>query len=278
MRVKRGLVLIPLGVALALFATACGSQQVLQRDVVASAATKTSDAGSSRVAFEVTATPFGRDVTVRGQGAFDYEASKGRIEIDASSLLAGTRLEVRIVDSKLFVRTPAALALVPGVKPWVVVGDGRSLDAYGLGELQQDPGQLLSLLRASSTKVTKTGAAVVRDVETTQYVAQLDLTKALEANLALGLTATERAALRRAAEELRGRAARQTMPVVVFVDDDGLVRRLTLRDADGSVTVDFWDFGSRRRCPGAAGTRRLRAARLAHTYTEGRAGDPLRPE
>ena len=245
MRVKRGLVLIPLVVALALLATACGSQQVLQRDAVASAAARTADAGSSRVAFEINASPLGRDVTVRGQGAFDYEASRGRIEIDASSLLAGTRLEVRVVDSKLYVRTPAALAWVPGVKPWVVVGDGRSLDAYGLGELQQDPGQLLSLLRASSTRVTKTGTAVVRGVETTRYVAQLELTKALEANAgALGLTATERAALRRAADELRGRSERQTLPVVVFVDDDGLVRRLTLRDADGSVTVDFWDFGA----------------------------------
>ena len=245
MRVRRGLVFVPLVVALALFAAACGSQNVLQRDAVASAAARTADAGSSRVAFEITASPFGRDVTVRGQGAFDYEASRGRLELDAPSMLSGARLEVRIVDSKLFVRTPAALAWVPGVKPWVAVGDGRSLDAYGLGELQQDPGRLLSLLRASSTKVTETGTAAIRGVETTRYVAQLELTKALEANLdALGLTATERAALRRAADELRARSARQTLPVVVFVDGEGLVRRLTLRDAEGSVSVDFWDFGA----------------------------------
>ena len=244
MRVRRGLILVPVAVALALLAAACGSQSVLQRDVVASAAARTADAGSSRVAFEVKASPLGNDVTVRGQGAFDYDASRGRLELDAS-VLSGGPIEVRIVDSKLFVRTPAALAWVPGVKPWVAVGDGRSLDAYGLGELQQDPGQLLSLLRASSTKVTKTGTAVVRGTETTRYVAQLELTKALEANADhLGLTATERAALRRLAEELRGSSTRQTLPVVVFVDDEGLVRRLTLRDADGSVSVDFWDFGA----------------------------------
>jgi hypothetical protein len=235
---------VPLVVALALLAAACGSQNVLQRDVVAAAAARTADAGSSRVAFEVTASPFGRDLSVRGEGAFDYEASRGRIELAASSLLAGARLEVRIVDSRVFVRVPAALGWIPGAKPWVAVGD-RSLDAYGLRELQQDPGQLLSLLRASSTGVAKTGTAVVRGVETTRYVARLELTKALEANAdALGLTATERAALRRAAEELRGRSARQTLPIVVFVDDEGLVRRLTLRDADGSVSVDFWDFGA----------------------------------
>ena len=119
------------------------------------------------------------------------------------------------------------------------------LDAYGLGELQQDPGQLRSLPRASSTKVTNTGTAVVRGIETTRYAAQLELTKALEANLdAPGSTATERAALRRAADELRARSAPQTLPVAVFVDGEGLVRRLTLRDAEGSVSVDFWDFGA----------------------------------
>ena len=244
MRVKRGLVLVPVVLALALFAAACGSQSVVQRDAVAAAAAKTSDAGSSRVAFEMTATPFGRDVSVRGQGAFDYEAARGRLELDASSLLAGSRLEVRMVDSRVFVRVPAALAWIPGAKPWVAVGD-KSLDAYGLGELQQDPGQLLSLLRASSAKVTKTGTVDVRGVATTRYVAQLELTKALEANTAaLGLTATEREALRRAADELRARSARQTLPVAVFVDGEGLVRRLTLRDAEGSVSVDFWDFGA----------------------------------
>ena len=242
---KRGLVLVPVAVVLVLVAAACGSQNALQRDAVASAAAKTSGAGSSRVAVELTASAFGRDVSVRGQGAFDYERSSGRLELDASPLLSGARVEVRIVDSKLFVRTPAELAWVPGVKPWVAVGDGRSFEAYGLGALQQDPGQLLSLLRASSTKVTKTGTAVVRGVETTRYVAQLELAKALEANAdALGLTATELAALRRAMEELRGRSERQTLPAVVFVDGDGLVRRLTLRDADGSVSVDFWDFGA----------------------------------
>ena len=244
MGVRRGLALVPVVLALALLAAACGSQTVLQRDVVAAAAAKTSDAGSSRVAFEVTATPFGRDVTVSGQGTFDYEAARGRIELDAASLLAGSRLEVRIVDSRIFVRVPAALAWTPGAKPWVAVGDG-SLDAYGLGGLRQDPGQLLSLLRASSTKVAETGTAVVRGTETTRYVAQVELTRALQANAdALGLTASEREALRRAADELRGRSARQTLPVVVFVDGEGLVRRLTLRDADGSVSVDFWDFGA----------------------------------
>ena len=242
---KRGLVLVPLVVALTLLAAACGSQNALQRDAVAAAAARTADAGSSRVAVEVASSQFGRDGSIRGEGAFDYEAARGRLEVDASSLLDGARVEVRVVDSKVFVRTPAAVAWIPGVKPWVSLGDGRSLDAYGLGELQQDPGQLLELLRASSVRVARTGTAVIRGVETTRYVAQLELTKALEANAsALGLSEVEREQLRRIADELRRRSEQKSVPVVVFVDGEGLVRRLTLRDGESRISVDFWDFGA----------------------------------
>jgi hypothetical protein len=242
---RKGLLALPV-VALALVAAGCGSRDVLAVDPVAAAAAKTNEAGSSRIAFVVSADVFGRDVALRGEGAFDYEASRGRLQLDASGLVSGARVEVRAVDSTLYVRMPTALSIwLPAVKPWVAVRGDRSLDAFGLGELQQDPGQLLGLLRASSTSVTKTGTAVVRGVETTRYTAQLELTKALEANAGrLGLSERERAELRRAAGELRRQSKQQTLPVVVFVDGDGLVRRLTLGAEGDRISVDFWDFGA----------------------------------
>ena len=243
---RRLLILVPL-VALALLAAAAfGSRGGFESDAVAAAATKTGEAGSSRVAFQLTGNVLGRDVRLRGQGAFDYEAARGRFELDASSLLSGAAVEVRAVDSTLYVRVPAGLSFfVPSVKPWLALRGERSLDTFGLGELQQDPGELLALLRASSTRVMKTGTAVVRGVETTRYTATLELTKALEANAgSLGLTALEREQLRRAAEELRRQAKQTTVPVGVFVGEDGLVRRLTLASGGERVTVDFWDFGA----------------------------------
>ena len=83
---------------------------------------------SSRIAFELAGSMLGRDVALRGQGAFDYDASRGRLELDASSLVTGA-VEVRAVDSTLYVRVPAGLS-VPSVKPWVAVRDGRSLDVF----------------------------------------------------------------------------------------------------------------------------------------------------
>jgi hypothetical protein len=241
----KGLLAVPVA-ALALLAAGCGSRDVLALDPVASAAAKTNAAGSSRIALRLDGDLFGRTVTIHGQGAFDYEAARGRLDLDASSLAAGARVEVRAVDSTLYVRLPAALSLwFPAVKPWLAVRGGTSLDAFGLGELQQDPGELLSLLRSSSTRVTKSGTAVVRGTETTRYTAQLDLTKALEANASeLGLSELERAQLRRAAEELRRQAKLTTVPIDVFVDEDGLVRRLTLASGGERVSVDFWDFGA----------------------------------
>jgi hypothetical protein len=244
--VRRLLLLVPV-VALALVASAVlGLRGGFEGDAVAAAAAKTNQSGSSRVAFQLNANVLGRDVELNAQGAFDYEAARGRFQVDASSLLAGAAVEVRAVDSTLYVRVPAGLALfVPTVKPWLAVRGESSLDAFGLGELQQDPGQLLALVRASSTRVTKTGTAVVRGTQTTRYTAQLDLTKALEANAGgLGSSELERAQLRRAAQELRRQAKLETVPIDVYVDEDGLVRRLTLASGGERVSVDFWDFGA----------------------------------
>jgi hypothetical protein len=244
--VRRLLLLVPL-VALALLAAAAfGFRGGFEGDAVAAAATKTAEAGSSRVAFQLTGDVLGRDVRLRAQGAFDYEAARGSFELDSSSLLNGTAVEVRAVDSTLYVRVPAGLSFfLPSVKPWLALQGDKSLDAFGLGELQQNPGELLALLRSSSTRVTKSGTAVVRGVETTRYTAHLELTKALEANAgSLGLTAVERAQLRRAAEELRRQAKLTSVPIDVFVGEDGLVRRLTLSSGGARVTVDFWDFGA----------------------------------
>ena len=242
---RRGLILLPL-LAVAVVAAACGLRTGFQTDAVAAAAARTSDAGSSRIAFQLKVNLLGRDVELQGQGAFDYEAARGQFQLDASSLPAGTAVEVRTLDSTLYVRIPAGLSFwLPAVKPWLAVRGDGSLDAFGLGELQQDPGELLALLRSSSTRVRKTGTAVVRCAQTTRYTVQLDLTKALEANAdELGLTEFERAQLHRAAEELRRQAKLTTVPVGVFVGEDGLVRRLTLASGRERVSVDFWDFGT----------------------------------
>ena len=92
-----------------------------------------------------------------------------------------------MVDEKLYMRMPALMGMgVPERKQWLSLEPGTALEGAGFGGLdpasmQQDPAQLLRLLRASSD-VTEAGTATIRGVETTRYTAKLDLRKSIEAS------------------------------------------------------------------------------------------------
>ena len=259
---KRVLLALPLA-ALLLLPAACGSEDVaLDLDPVASAATLTSDAGSARMGFSMTMRADGRTMKLDGAGTFDFDDSRGTILMDASALLPGSgdgRFELRMIDSMIYMKLPAAFggqALGAG-KPWIAVDVAKTLEAAGLGginptNLQQDPTQTLRLLRASSTSVQKAGSAKVRGVQTTRYKAKLDLRKSIEATgNELGLSEQERALLRRAAEQLSTQSGLKTIPVEIFVDQEGLLRRMsmtmksTIAAAPFAITqtTDFYDFG-----------------------------------
>jgi hypothetical protein len=260
--VKRLLALLPLVVALSALPvlTGCGSKDALTVDPVASAASKTTEAGSSRVAFETSMQLFGKDVSFTADGLFDYDNSTGSMTLDLGSMLPLTgvgQFELRIVDEKIYMRLPSLMGLgLPTDKEWVSLEPGKALEGAGFGgfdpsSMQQDPAQLLRLLRASS-EVTAAGTATIRGVETTRYTAKLDLRKSIEASAGeLELTAEQRALLRQAAEQLVDQVETDTLPVEVYVGDDGLLRRLALDlslSAEGQrlsikQTTDFYDFG-----------------------------------
>ena len=260
---KRGLLLLPL-LALLLLPTACGSEDALTLDPVANAATKTTDAGSARVAFTMAMNVNGKTTRFGGGGMFDFDGHRGVVTMDMSSLLPVTtgrdaKFEVRTIDRKIFMRMPAALgaAGVPGGKPWISVDLGKALDKLGLGNIdptnmQQDPTKTLELLRASATSVKKTGNANIRGVPTTRYTAALDLHKSLEAGSnQLALNDEQRAQLRETMKQLETTTGLRTIPVDVFVDGEGLLRRMTMKMSVESglipfamtQTTDFYDFG-----------------------------------
>jgi hypothetical protein len=262
---KRGLLLLPL-LAVLLVPTACGSEEALDLDPVASAATLTSDAGSARVALQTAMNVQGRTMKLGGEGAFDFEKSRGVLRMDASALMpAGSgneRFELRMLGPMIYMRIPTALSGLglTGGKTWIGIDVQKTLQASGLGSLdptslQQDPTQTLQLLRSSATSVQKAGVARIRGVLTTRYKAMLDLTKATKASAdKLGLNEQERALLLRAAEQLRrqsGLKSLHTLPVEAYVDEDGLLRRMriAMKTSTGPArvslaqTVDYYDFG-----------------------------------
>ena len=245
-------------VALALGLTACGGD-ALSVDPVASAATRTAESGSSRVEFTIAMKVAGESINMTGSGAFNYRDSRGSVTYRMRiPELGDMRMDLRMLGTKMYVRMPEALAgegLKNG-KEWLGFDLGKSLEQSGLGSLdfaqQQDPAQTLQFLRAASTDVKEAGATKVRGVETTRYVGRMDFRKALDAGLdGLGMSAAEREKARKGMNWMLDQMGSKSIPFEVFVDGDGLVRRLKLdmtMQVEGerlalAMQMDYFDFG-----------------------------------
>ena len=252
---RRGLVALQV-VALAVGLTACGGD-ALALDPVASAATKTVESGSSRVEFAIAMKAAGQSMDMTGSGLFDYREPRGAVTYRMQLPGVGNAsMEMRMIDTKLYLRLPQAVAgpALPNGKQWFGLDLDKSLRRAGLGSLdftqQQDPAQTLQYLRAASSGVKENGSATVRGVETTRYVGRLDFRKALDAGLER-LPAAERERARQGMQRMLGRPGSKGVPFEVFVDDDGLLRRLTLdmsMEAMGQplstkLSMDYFDFG-----------------------------------
>jgi hypothetical protein len=245
-------------VALAVGLTACGGD-ALALDPVASAATKTVESGSSRVEFTVAMDVAGESVEMTGSGAFDYGEARGEATYRMHvPMLGEVGMDMRMVGTKVFVRLPEALAGagMTGGKEWASVDLAKSLQQAGLGSLdltqQQDPAQTLQYLRAASAGVKEDGSATVRGVETTRYTGRLDFRKALDAGLEqLELSPAERQQARAGMNWMLDQLGGNGVPFEVFVDEDGLLRRMKLNmnmsvereQVKMTMRMDYFDFG-----------------------------------
>jgi hypothetical protein len=245
-------------VALVVGLTACGGD-ALSLDPVASAATKTVESGSSRVEFTIAMEVAGESIDMTGSGAFDYADSRGEVTYQMQiPMLGDVSMDMRMIGTKLYLRLPQELAgpALPGGKPWAGVDLGKSLERAGLGSFdftqQQDPAQTLQYLRAASTGVTETGTATVRGVETTRYTGRMDFRKALDAGIdRLELSAAEREKARKGMKWMLDQLGAKGVPFEVFVDEDGLLRRMTMdmsmkivgEQVTMAMKMDYFDFG-----------------------------------
>src|SRR5918996_2161386 len=220
--------------------------------VIAAAAARTAETGSARVATSVTvAGPGDLEQSFGGEGAVDFERRAGRVTIELGGGAASspvTTSTVLFVDSVVYYRLPDGL--LPGGKRWLQidlqsVADASSLD-FGplLQGSQADPSQYLLWLAALHPDVTTLGEDEVRGVPTTRYRAQVDLER-LEEQAPPGREDEWRAYV----ETLQGRLGVEAVPVEIWVDGDGLIRRLRHEyafAAEGStiaVTMELYDFG-----------------------------------
>lgn len=252
---KRGLVALAL--LLALIPLACGGGEALSPEAaVAEAATKSQEAGSSRVSVELRMIGLADEpITITGEGIQDSEQQLARFTFDLSEIagLTGGGVDLSKIDLvmegfTLYMRLPFLEGA--GLKPWVEIdlealAQEEGFDLPSLKQLSQtDPTQVLEYLRAASDDTEEVGEEEVRGVATTRYRMTIDLAKVAQ-------QAPEEA--RAAIEALLAGTGLETVPAEVWIDADGLVRRMDLdyrgmelapgQKGEMELRMELYDYG-----------------------------------
>jgi hypothetical protein len=261
MSLRRALSLLCLGACAAALA-GCGGD-TLSFDPVASAATKTAQSESSRVAFTASMSIDGvGGMAFSGAGVFDGRTRSGamnmRFELpqDAQAQLGAVDPTMQmIMDGRdglvVYMRSPL-FARVAGDK-WLKVDLAKAAKEEGLdlqtvmSSTQVDPTQTLAMLTAS-TDAHPVSYDRVRGVFTTHYTFDVDLAR----------LAKQHKELRKTLDNLRKLTGVSSFPAEAWLDQSGRVRRLKLdmsynTPAGGamsmSVTEDLYAFGIKVNVP-----------------------------
>lgn len=230
---------------------ACSGGDAVALDPVANAATRTESAGSSRMLMEMSLGTRGQRFFVNAEGAMDYRLRRGWLLMDFSQLAALTpsapnlpRMKMLFEDTTIWMRVPPVLLEATGGKPWARSRLRGSPNAFG-GMQQPDPSQMLDSLRGISGSVREIGQTRVRGVETTRYGTEVSLAKAL------GESPPAQRKTAKAALKMFG--GLEKMPVDVYIDDAGRVRRMDMEyklrtvgvNFEAKIKLELFDFGTR---------------------------------
>ena len=185
---------------------ACGGTSALRTvDPLARASAKTTSIAGAHLALNASITSLGQSLAVTGSGEIGDHGRRAHILL--SLPMSSTPLEAIAADGSFYVRGGPVATLAQG--KWVRV----KADDPTFNLSAADPAQLLQYLRSTS-KVERRGTATVRGVRTTHYVARI-----------------------------QPKQLARPVPVDVWVDNAGLVRRLSLRLQQVRASLDLFDFG-----------------------------------
>ena len=253
--------------AVAAVTAGCGggsTSGALSLDPVASAATKTQDAGAARIRFAMVISPqLGKTLRMRGSGAIDGTSAQMSFKLGSmlgqmglpSSMGSLAQLQHTTIkeialeqngDYVIYMQLGFLSSQLPGGKQWIKLDVSKLGKAAGLdlGKLmsgtQFQPSDLLGMLTSEGAKIQELGAATVDGVATTHYRVTIDLAKALQSK---GLTSPL----------LNGVTAQmKTATSEVWIGKDGLVRRVKIsynvphgaRAMRMAMTMSLYDYGA----------------------------------
>ncbi|MEU0072734.1 hypothetical protein ABZ027_24745 [Streptomyces sp. NPDC006332] len=224
-----------------------GPEKTGDSRVVRAAYDRTRAADTAKLTVSTKAVADGRSVTAQGTGAVDLAKGDSRMTLVSQ----GSRIEQRVVDGIVYQKPPAGQREpLPEGKAWMKIDPAR-LPRSGSGDARvSDPVQPFGYVeKLDSGEVTRIGTQTLNGTRTTRYRVNIDVS-----TLARGDGGQAR--------ELRRQLGTSSIPVDLWLDEEGRLRqetvRLTLRPLRDSsptdredtrvtstTTLRFDDFGTR---------------------------------
>ncbi len=170
----------------------------------------------------------------------------GHAEVDAANDRQRVTMEIPFAGEMEMIQDGAVMymksAMMSGFlggnpsKPWVKIDMTDMGEQYGgvgsFGGGSNNPEDMLATLQGVTDDLREVGTETIDGVETTHYAGTLDLQKAMEQ-----VPESERAELEQSYGALQAQLGGFTLPFDVWVDGDGLVRRV-------EFTFDFSNLGA----------------------------------
>jgi len=277
-----------LAAVIALVAAACGGEggtsvvagEPIGLEELAQAASSSADASSGRFAFSMEMSFPGADepFAFSGSGAFDAESERASFTVDMSSFASllggffagmagpnaadapdfddpdGWKIDAVQDAPVTYVRFPALAEQLPAGKSWLRTDGRETGESQGLDftQFQQftsnDPRKMLDFLQAASGEIETVGTEELRGVETTHYRATID-----PLDYKRLAPPDKRQELESLVEQMATQSGLGEIPVDIWVDQGGLVRKLAMElspteagttgSGEVSLAFELYDYG-----------------------------------
>jgi len=224
---------------------------------------KTSEAGSARMAIDLTVTSPERSLHVTGDVAYvldpaDPTSLRERVLLDIPSMGMMPGGEVELIVGKgsvVYVRAPMLASFIPAKTPWIKLDPSalpQQPGGVGAATAALDPAAILAALEGAIS-VDEVGTETVDGADATHYRATVDLVKLLPSIAELAPEAPSDAEMQEAEDQLK-KLGLETLPIDLWVDGDGYLKQvrfaldLSTVAPDGagasfSVTLTLSDIG-----------------------------------
>jgi len=221
------------------------------------------DAGTASFELVMEMSAEGESFAITATGAYDATNGRMSMEMDmgamfedlaastGESIPAGLDEPMRMVvdGATIYMRAPmlGSLGAGDGWLSYTPEDLGLTSEALGLGAGTYDPSSYLESLRGVTGEPEVIGTEVVRGVETTHYRATMDL--------ATALASVPDGRQRDLVEAQLGQLGEGTIPLDVWVDADGLPRRMEIdmgemfssmglgAETSAVMTMEYFDYG-----------------------------------